>query len=1110
MRVTFTQIFLGILFTCASYASNVTAQGVLNREISLSVEQGDIKQVLKQIQNQADVKFVYSPSAIRADRKISMNVTSKRLGEFLDQDLSALYINYKILDGKILLFNRENAEKAEGESALRVNVNGTVRSSTGESLPGVSVRIKGSTGGSSTDATGRFVLNVPDLNATLVFTYIGFTTQEVPLNGRTNISVVLQESTSNLEEVIVIGYQTVRKRDVTGANVTVSTVNAARVTGNSVAESIQGLSPGVTVRNGGAPGQNSTIEIRGVASFTTTAPLYVIDGMIADANSTINSNDVESIQVLKDASAAAIYGSRAANGVIIITTKKGKEGPARINLSARYGVQQIPKRWDVMNAREYADLKSQAFINSNMPVPANISTGFDPSIDTDWQDETIQTGGMQDYNLSASGGTQNSNYLISGSYFDNKGVVRGYDFKRGSLRINTEAQKGRLKIGENLLLSSTLSKYPVGINAFYDMPQLLPIIPVQSSAYITDDNPWGYGIGTDAATTYAINPVALNSLRKGKDTYSKAVGNAYLDFKLTNWLNYRFNTGLEVSFDAINEVRKPGAWAYKQPAATESYVQETRRRFLSTLFEHTLNFEKTFSKHSLNGVVGFSEQTVKVEDVGARRLGLSQYEGNYLTTIRSAGGAQTNSGEISNWYKTRGILGRVNYSYDDKYLFTFSNRYDMDSRFAEDYRNAYFPSVGLGWRISKEDFFKVNWISDLKLRASYGKLGIVTIGSYQYLSYLNQGPVAIFGPGQTPNNGATQARLSNADLTWEDRISRNVGLDATLLNGSVTATLDVYNTYSKNALLYIDLPRYLGNLQGNPPVNAASIRNKGVEAAITYRNNKSDFKWDVSGNFTTIKNVVESVGNQSAQKNYIQANNARTQVGRSVGEWFLIQADGLFQNQAEINNYKNSQGQIIQPNAKPGDVRYKDLNDDGKIDDEDRAFDGSPWPTLQTGLQFNASYKRFNLNLQLVGIFGYKVFNDVRRILDSYENTNFRSDINPWTPDNTNTSDPRIGTDVNDVGLSINRLTRTNRWLENASYLRLRNLEFGYNIPSGLLKQVSVSNARIYVSGQNLLTFTKYKGLDPDVVGNGIQERGQDNGNWPSSRIISFGFQCDF
>lgn len=1103
------------------------AKSPVNRLESVDSNFKPLADILGELEKRYKVSFNYDSELI--SKKYADAEALKASGAELEKVLLLILDNQKLTSEKIndstylILPRAEQPREAtpvkaatQIEKSAAITVTGRVTDENGEGLPGVTVALRGTSVGGTTNAEGNYTLAVPDgqENGVLAFSFVGYVTQEVQIGNRTTINVQLAPDNQVLDEVVVIGYQTVRKSDLTGAVSVINPEAANRVTSNSVAESIQGLAPGVTVRNGGAPGQMARIEIRGAASFTNTDPLYVIDGMIADANTTINQNDIESIQILKDASAAAIYGSRAANGVIIITTRQGKEGPAKVNFSAKYGIQQVPKRWDMMNSAEFAELQRIQYENSGLTPPTSVGSAYDPNVDTDWQDEVLRTGNMQDYNLSISGGSNTSNYLVSGSYFNNTGVLIGNSFERGSLRVNTRSQKGRVTFGENMVITNTIAKSPGEGNPFLDMPQMLPVIPVRGSRYITESNPEGWGIGTVpdasfAATTYAWNPLAVNSLASSRNNYAKLVGNAYADVKILDWLNYKFNAGAEVSFDHNSNIRKIGIWQMSA-APRPSSINEARSRFLSLLFEHTVNFNKTLGAHNINGVLGYTQQHTSRETTAAGRTNLSVFNNEYFTTIGSATGDPSADGGRPVDYRIYGYLGRINYTYNDKYLLTLTGRVDQDSRFGENYRTGFFPSVAASWRISNEDFFDVAWVSDLKINASYGELGIVTVGSWDYTSYINNSPIAVFGPDQNPYFGAYQAALANPDLRWEERVVKNIGLDASLLNNRVSLSLELYNSLSKDALLRLPVAGYLGNLTGDPFVNAGSIRNTGIEVSATYRNSVNDFKWDVSANITTIKNKVESVGRRAGGIDYITAGDTRTQVGRSLGEWFVLKTDGLFQSYDEINNYRNADGVIIQPNAQPGDIRYIDLNGDGTINDADRTFAGSPWPTLQSGAQFNAAYKQLTLNVQLIGVFGNTIYNGVRRELDDYTGTNFRRDISPWSPTNTNTTDPRIGVLEGDPGIDLNNRSNTDRWLENGSYVRLRNVELGYNLPANLLGRAGITNSRLFVSGQNLFTITKYTGLDPDVVGSGILERGLDNGNWPASRVISVGIQGEF
>lgn len=989
-------------------------------------------------------------------------------------------------------------------------ITGRVTSATDNSpLIGATVEVKGTSTGTSTDQNGNYRISA-SRGATLTFGYIGFANREMLVGTDPVINVALQGANATMNEVVVIGYQTVRKRDLTGAASSLNTTNSAKVTSTTVAESIQGLAPGVTVNTGGAPGQGARIEIRGVASFTNANPLYVIDGMLADANTTINANDVESIQILKDASAAAIYGARAGNGVIIITTKQGREGPARVSLSAKYGIQQIPKRYDLANNVRFAELQRAQYTNSGQPIPTSVGTGFDPAINTNWQDAVLRNGAIQDYNLSLSGGNASGRYLVSGSYFQNEGYVIGRNFERSSLRINTQIKKGVVTFGENVVLTNTVNRFPPSGNPVIDMATMLPVIPIQSATYVDPvRNPKGYGIGTVAAPSFAFNPIAINQLENNRWTYSKIVGNAYLDVRLASWLNYKFNAGLEASFDANKYLQDSGIYQYNA-SLRSTLISEERAAFTNLLLEHTVNFNKTHGDHALNGVVGFSDQHVQRHTSIASRTNLTFNNGSYLPTLGSALGVQNSDGGTPTDYRIHGFLGRVNYTFSDRYLLTLTGRIDKDSRYGRDFRTGRFYSVAGAWRISKEAFFSSETINDLKLRASYGKLGITPFGeSWPYTTFINNNPRAVFGSSQTPQVGSYQSNIANPELRWESRYQGNVGFDATMFQNAFTLTFEWYNSLTKDVLVALPVPGYLG-AAGNPLANVGSIRNTGVELAATYRNNRRDFKWDVSANFTTIKNRVEEVANNTGGQDYLQSGATRSQVGHSIGQWFVIKTAGIFESIDEVLNYTDKNGTVIQPNAKAGDIKYEDLNGDGQINNDDRQYVGSPWPTLQTGAQFNASYKNFTFNLQLIGIFGQTLFNGVRVNLDGYQNTNFRADVSPWTPTNTNTNDPRIGRADIDPGIAENNRYASDRWLEKADYVRIRNVEVGYNLGSGFLRSVNINNARVYISGQNLLTITGYSGLDPDVTGANLIERGVDNGHWPSPRVISLGIQCDF
>lgn len=1011
------------------------------------------------------------------------------------------------------------------ETQEQVPIKGKVTDIDGSPISNVSVHEKGSNNATATATDGSYTIDVNSIDAVLVFTYVGYRTQEIVVGNRSTVDVVLSVDESELDEVVVIGYQSVRKKDLTGAAALVNTRNTQAKVARSLPEALQGQSSGVVVRNSGGPGQGAVVNIRGLSTlFGNASPLYVIDGMLSDPNVTINPNDIESVQVLKDASAAAIYGARSAAGVIIITTKQGKVGsPMQVNASARYSVTSLPKMYDMMSGPEYVAMNRQAYENAGYTQQAFVAN-YDGT-DVDWTDELFRTGAIQDYSVSLSGGGNGSKYFLSGAYFKDVGTVIERQFDRAAFRINTEATRGRFRVGENIMISSSHGRSPFsggafGGNPFYDAFNMLPIIPVKRENFVSDANPGGWGIGSNDARTYSRNQVAQAYITNSSYNYVKLMGNIYGEADIMDWLTYRFNAGLETSFDKTTNLRGKGIWYWNQIDAP-TRIDEDRSQFLSYLFEHTLNFNKTFDKHQLNGVVGFTQQTTGREGIGAGKTDLLEAGDIYFNTINSATGENTSSGSrgrnfIDSW------LGRLNYTFDDRYLATFTFRSDKDSRFSRNYRTGFFPSGALAWRISNEQFFNVDWVSDLKLRGSYGLLGAANLGNYQFIGLINQAPRAIFGSGeQTAYVGATQVGLVDPNLRWEEKATLNLGFDASLFDRQLDVSFEAFRAVTSDVLLYLPIPGYIGSLGGDIFTNMASIENKGVELDVTYRPksaNENAFKWDISGNISFIRNKVLGLGNLGVDpstglaRDYIQSGNTRTQIGRSIGEYYLILTDGIFQNQGEIDEHRAQAGI-----AKPGDIRYINLQDMGTgndINSEDRTFAGSPWPMFTSGVMFNGYYKNFTLNLQLYGVYGTKLYNDMRRDFDGMGYSNYRRGIVPWTAENP-TDFPRLGVSYTsntpgdpgvDLGIQSNVRGDTDRWLENGSYLRLSNVQLGYNLPQRLLQKWHIPTLQIYLSGQNLFTITNYSGLDPDVVGaNTNLEPGVDVGGWPPNRIVSFG-----
>lgn len=989
-----------------------------------------------------------------------------------------------------------------GSAIAQQMVSGTIKTPDGEPLAGATVSVKGTTTSVVADEKGAFTIAAPT-KGVLVITFTGFEPREVQVNGGA-VNEVLTPLASSPEAVIVIGYQTVRKKDLTGAVSVIDPAQANRNTANTVAESIQGLTPGVTVRNSGTPGGAAKIDIRGAGTFANNNPLYIIDGMYTDATPDFNPADIESIQILKDASAAAIYGSRAANGVIIITTKKGKKGPLALNGSIKAGIQQVHNRYDMMDVNEYRTLATQLYQAGGLPIPTSLTTEFDPNINTDWQDQFLRQGAIGEYNLSASGSTGKFNYFISGNHFNNKGPVIDNSFQRTGLRINTSARFGRFTVGQNVLFSWTkdnpIANAGVGVNPFVDMISMPPVVALQGERYRSLENPEGWGIGLNNAylNTLTANVPALQSLDQFEQRNFKIRGNAFVEYRIMDGLQYKFNFGLEKTIDQGEGLRRPGTVRQGTPSPNNNQPATfvSRGEFQSTLLEHTLNYDKSWGEHRLSAVGGISMQRF---DFPLERT----------TTIGNNPPVEDPYTEKSNFI---GLLGRVNYAYANKYLASVTIRRDGSSKFSENNRWGTFPSASFAWRISNEKFWNVKAVNDLKLRASYGSLGNAEfLNAWAYYAQINPFPRAVFGPNSVEQVGGIVTQLANSDLRWERKLTTNFGIEAGLLENRITIVADYFIANTDNVLVDLPISLTTGNAGGNPPVNAASLRNNGFELAVTYRPvTKGNFKWDATLNFTTIQNKVIEFGNPTTT--YTQLGDARTEIGRSIGEWYVLKTNGIFQNQAEIDAHRGKTGQLLQPWARPGDIRYMDVDDDGILDlDKDRYYAGSPWANFEAGLILNFSYKQWSLNMQWYGVVGNELYNRPRYTVDRMDlNTNFRRGATYWTPQNASNTWPRAAIGAPDQGIQYNVLPQSDRWLEDGSYLRLRNIELAYQFTKETLSKIGFKQSSVFLSGQNLLTFTGYSGLDPDIVGVNIFERGLDNGQYPALRIVSAGIRFGF
>ncbi len=998
-------------------------------------------------------------------------------------------------------------------------VTGRITDSKGEGLPGVTVLVKGTSKGVSTDSNGDFSLDVPD-NATLVISSVGYTSQEVVVGGRTTINLALSDSDQKLDEVVVLGYTTQNRQDLTSAVSSADMTQAKKAPVATLTEAIQGRVSGVQINNSGNPGQNPNVIIRGLGSINGgSSPLYVVDGLWTTTIRDLNPADIEALTVLKDASSTSIYGSQGANGVIIITTRRGRAGKPVIGVNAYAGVQNTVSRWKLTNAAQWAAIERQAYANAGYgpnyhpeQIQASV-TNPEKYADTDWQDAILRTGTVQDYNANLSGGSTgdkySTNFLISGDVFKQKGALINTDFTRYTLRLNSGLTYGRFKISESVQLAHAFTNLANG-QPFQDAVRLLPTIPVYDPTEKA-----GYGIGSPAANTFGTNPVASQNVETQTQYNNRIQGSAQAEYAFFDFLTYRLNVGVETLDYTDRHSRISGRISQNAPS-DPSFLDERRGDNTFLLAENTLNFNKRFGDHGVNVVLGYSEQRNKntYADAIARSFvnnGVGA-QNDYL--ISQGTGTKDVFGEVFEWSK-RSYFSQAVYDYKNRYLLTGSFRRDNSSRIDPQYRGANFGAGSVGWRISEEDFFRsaVPAISNLKARFSYGVNGNENLPNpYLYQGTINQNVNYPYN-GVDVVNGQIQTALPSTGIKWESRYTTDYGLDFGFLDNRITLSADYYTSTTKDALINPALPSYLGNYGGNPFSNIGNIQNKGFEFQAAYQQSKGEFTYGVSANLSTVKNKVLQL---SQEGQVIGSGATQTAVGHPVGAFFLIPFDGIFQSQDEVNNYKGKDGTVIQPYASAGDVRYKDTNGDGRISNDDRVYYDTDIPKLQFGFSANAGYKGFDLSFLAQGSTGNQVFNVARSTMDRTDDpSNFRADFQPWTPDNHSTTTPRAlqsgGATGNLQAAAASNAQSSSRFLENGSYARLKNVTLGYTFSKSLLANTKAfSSLRLYVTAQNLFTITKYSGPDPEFVNGNFFERGVDYNAFPNLRTFTGGVQLGF
>ena len=1023
--------------------------------------------------------------------------------------------------------------------AQKQTVTGTVTEQNGEPIIGATIMEKGTTNGTTTDFDGNFSINVTK-DAIILVSYVGYVPQEIKVGNKTHLDIVIKEDNQVLDEVVVVGYGTMKKSDMTGAISSVNGSDLAKRTTTNPAEALQGKIAGVNItKSGGNAGAGVSVKIRGVKTFGDNEPLYIIDGFPGDINA-VNPQDIQSLEVLKDGAAAAIYGSVAANGVVLITTKSGKKGEVKVDFSTYLSWTEVANSLKMLNADEYKQVHKQMYDNWNshvenhkanyggdslsnslLPLPAYITENT--GVNTNWQDAMTRTGFSQNYMVSVRGGSDIARFSLSYNHANDKGIFLGNDHRQDNARMKVTATKYIFDFEANMAFKYTKSRQPqYQIKEMYGISPLVPIYD--------DTREYGYGLTDFNGLPNNRNVMADNNFRQSEARYYHTSANAAITMHFTPWLNYKISYAYRGEHERDN-YHTPAYVADVRSVQEYPENDETSAYWEEQVMENVLSFNKDFGKHSVQAVLGHSimarkytwnsvgvvgkTTTYKVED---GNLVTSEIPGGFLdpnfTTI-GAGTGGTFSGDGSNWkYRRVSIFGRVNYNFDSRYLFQATVRRDGSSKFGSNSRWGTFPSFALGWRISEEEFFpKDIAVSNLKLRGSWGKLGNENaLGYYDFLALIStyntkyQGYVQ--GNGDNAWTGSIARTLENRSLKWETTETTNIGVDYGLFNNHLNGSLNWYYNKTSDLLIYKVLPYSAG--LANPILNVGTMRNTGE---INYQDSKAGWDYSFGLNLATTSNKVLELADEGqviygeGLKFGTEHFPTQTMVGKPIGAFYLYKTDGLFQSDEEARNYVNKNGDRYQPLADAGDVKFVDVNGDGVIDDADKVECGSGIPKLEVNLNFNVAWKGFDLSGVIGSAWGHKLYNGNMYFYESMNaGSNFlTSTLDAWTPTNTNTDVPRaIFNDPN------GNLKESDRFLKNGNFVRLRQIQLGYTLPAHITRKAFIENLRFYFSADNLFTITSYKGVDPEFSRANVLNTGIDKLIYPFTRSFTIGAQVSF
>ncbi|MCF0071727.1 TonB-dependent receptor [Dyadobacter sp. CY261] len=1145
MKISLTQIIFSIAFGSFTYAAHDgKAQEILERSVTLHAEKSELRDVLSQLEQKADVKFAYSHKAIKAGREVVVHANNQKLSTTLNSLLTPLEITYQVTPSGRILLTASRPPQPKEQSSLpfrsadlfAVRVNGKVNDEKGEGLPGVSVRLKGTQLGTLTDASGNFELEVADRSAVLVFSFVGYKTQEVEVGEKSTLTVSLLPDDKSLNEVVVIGYGTSRKKDVVGSVDIVSAKDAGATTATNPSQLLIGKSAGVQVlQSNGTPGSDAQILIRGTGSFTGVDPLYVIDGIQGSKTmfNTLGTQDIENITILKDASSTAIYGSAAANGVVIITTRRGKSGAPRINFNTQWGVAKAWKKLDLLNASQYVDLLKDFAATTNSALPEKFNTA-DIRVDkTDWQNEIFRSALVSQNDLNISGGSEKVAYNFSLGYIKQQAIVKNFTNSRVNARFALDETLGRFHLGQSLNIRYT--KDDGQLASISDAVYYAPYKPIYDA-----NVPGGYSNTTNVDDfSNGNNPLAAINLNHPVSTGFVFFPQVFAEVDIFAGLRFRTQLSAEIGGS------KSRGYQYAYTGGNNlTNPQQATLGFSNYSFytlENYFSYNRVFGKHSVSATLGNSYL-----DPG-NSSGLNATGTNIPNNaIQNISVAQSQAVTGSNYGYARSSVisyfARLGYTFDNKYILSGSFRRDGASNFGANNRFGNFYGLGVAWRFVDEEFIKNNlsFVSDGKLRFGLGRTGnntIPTTGVTSVLTYSgapNGNLVYSLGTNEGFNPGTTINTLSNPNIRWESTDQTDIGLDLGFLNNRLSVTLDWYNRKSSGLLVSVPVSGSTGaSGSGGQPskyANAASAQNKGIELSLGFRDQTSSgLQYNVSANIAHNKNIVNSLGSEFAAP--IQAGAfsnlptfTYTAAGSAIGSFFGYELSHVAKDQAEIDALNKQAAEQsgdattkYQAGLLPGDFIFKDLNGDGKVNADDQKILGNPIPKIVYGFNAGVNYKSFDLNVVVSGVSGLKILNAFKFVTEN-ESTGHNASteiLKRWRNPGDVAELPRAGQSATGDG----NLRPSDWWLENGAYMRLRNITLGYTLPGRILTNIGggkvFNNIRVYVAAQNLFTITKYKGYDPEVStqngGSYIFSRGiDDRQQLPQPRTLLAGLQLGF